>query len=188
MTTTLYSRVDSRLGRFALRPVDPGADARVLHGWLTHPKSVFWMMIQLSLAEIEDHFVTVAAAKTHDAFLGLHEDEPAFLVERYDPRYDPVGETYPVQPGDVGMHFLLPPAERSLRGFSRAVLVTVMDALFAHSSTRRVVVEPDVRNKAVHVLNAAVGFQVQATVSLPGKQALLSTCTREEYLTARKAL
>lgn len=146
------------------------------------------MMTHLSLDEIEDYFATVAASATQDAFIGLHEDQPAFLAERYDPRHDPVGETYPVQPGDVGMHFLLPPAERPLRGFSRAVLVTVMDALFTQPSTRRVVVEPDVRNEAVHALNAVVGFRVRATVSLPDKQALLSTCTREEYLAAREAL
>ncbi len=45
----------------------------------------------------------------------------------------------------------------------------------------RVVVEPDVRNTAVHELNAAVGFTVAGEVELPDKRALLSFCTREDY-------
>ncbi|GAB3980984.1 desferrioxamine E synthetase DesD [Actinoallomurus acanthiterrae] len=60
-----------------------------------------------------------------------------------------------------------------------------MELLFADPGTRRVVVEPDVRNTAVHALNAAVGFEVAGTVSLPGKQALLSVCTRERYEATR---
>jgi RimJ/RimL family protein N-acetyltransferase len=57
----------------------------------------------------------------------------------------------------------------------------VMDALFADPATRRVVVEPDVRNEAVHELNATVGFRVVGEVELPNKRALLSICTRAAY-------
>ena len=46
------------------------------------------------------------------------------------------------------------------------------------------VVEPDVRNTAVQALNAAVGFTVVGPVTKPEKTALLSTCTREQFLTA----
>jgi RimJ/RimL family protein N-acetyltransferase len=60
-----------------------------------------------------------------------------------------------------------------------------MELLFSDPRTHRVVVEPDVRNKAVHAVNAAAGFRVLATVSLPGKDAYLSTCTREQYDLAR---
>jgi hypothetical protein len=49
-----------------------------------------------------------------------------------------------------------------------------------------VVVEPDVRNTAVHALNAAVGFEVVGTVAKPEKDALLSVCTRERFLTATR--
>jgi RimJ/RimL family protein N-acetyltransferase len=61
------------------------------------------------------------------------------------------------------------------------VIDTVMELLFGDPRVRRVVVEPDVRNRAVHTLNAAVGFQVVDTVGLPDKEALLSVCTREQY-------
>ena len=62
------------------------------------------------------------------------------------------------------MHFLCAPTDAPVHGFTRAVITTVM-ALAASPTrpTRRVVVEPDVRNTAVHALNAAVGFGVVGT-------------------------
>lgn len=184
MNEIVYSRTHPGLGRFAVRPVDPAADTVLLWEWLTHPKSVFWEMGEASPSDVRHRFEAVAAAERHHAFLGSHEQRPAFLTERYDPRADPVGETYPVRPGDIGMHFLVAPTNRPVPGFSNAVLVTVMAMLFDDPAVTRVVVEPDVANHAVHRRNAEVGFEVLGTVSLPGKRALLSACTREQFDTA----
>jgi len=60
----------------------------------------------------------------------------------------------------------------------------VMAWLFADPATRRVVVEPDVRNTAVHALNAAVGFTVVGPIRKPEKEALLSVCTRDQFRAA----
>jgi siderophore synthetase component/RimJ/RimL family protein N-acetyltransferase len=180
----VFTRTDPRLGTFALRPIDPAGDAGLLHGWLTDPKSAFWLMGDATPDDVVRQFQSIADSPDHDAFLGLHAGRPAFLVERYDPTGE-LGGVYPVRPGDVGMHFLVAPAEEAIHGFTRAVIVTVMELLFADPGTRRVVVEPDVRNTAVHALNAAVGFRVHARVTLPGKEALLSLCTREQYEATR---
>ncbi|MDT0445643.1 GNAT family N-acetyltransferase [Streptomyces johnsoniae] len=187
MSATIFARQDDRLGQFALRRVDPDTDAELLHRWLTHPKSVFWLMQNAQLTDVQEEFRAITASPTHEALLGLHNGRPAFLVERYDPATEPAGAAYDVRPGDVGMHFLVAPTDTPLHGFTRAVITTVMELLFADPATRRVVVEPDVRNRSVHALNAAVGFRVERTVSLPGKDAYLSTCTREQYAPAAAA-
>ncbi|NGO74007.1 GNAT family N-acetyltransferase [Streptomyces boncukensis] len=114
-------------------------------------------------------------------FMGLHEGRPAFLMERYDPVHIELAGLYPHQPGDVGMHFLCAPTGTPLRGFSLAVLTTVLQMLFTDPAVRRVVVEPDVRNTAVHALNDAVGFRAETTLTKPEKEALLSFCTREQF-------
>jgi RimJ/RimL family protein N-acetyltransferase len=59
-----------------------------------------------------------------------------------------------------------------------------MRFLFDDPRTRRVVVEPDVRNTAVHALNEAVGFMPEREIQKPEKRALLSFCTREQFLGA----
>ncbi|MEU9037233.1 GNAT family N-acetyltransferase [Streptomyces sp. NPDC048352] len=184
MSTTpapLFSRTDPALGTFSVRPLDPFSDAELLHGWVTHPKASFWMMQDASLTEVEREYVRITAHDHHHAFLGLHEGRPAFLMESYDPsRLELVG-LYEASPGDVGMHFLVAPTDTPLAGFTRAVITTVMAALFADPATRRVVVEPDVRNTAVHALNEAVGFVPEREVRKPEKVALLSFCTREQF-------
>ena len=93
-------------------PVDPEADAELLHAWVTHPKSAFWLMGD---ADVDGSSALPRHRRgaAHDAFIGLHEGEPAFLVERYDPAHDEIGEVYEVREGDVGMHFLVAPDRRA---------------------------------------------------------------------------
>ncbi|MGW1520666.1 GNAT family N-acetyltransferase [Streptomyces sp. NPDC002287] len=180
-TATLFSRTDPVLGTFSIRPLDPFADAELLHAWVTHPKAGFWMMRDATLTDVEREYVRITAHEHHHAFLGLHEGRPAFLMESYDPARVELAGLYEARPGDVGMHFLVAPTDTPLSGFTRAVITTVMAALFADPATQRVVVEPDVRNTAVHALNEAVGFVAEGPVTKPEKEALLSFCTRAQF-------
>ncbi|MEV4726251.1 GNAT family N-acetyltransferase [Micromonospora humida] len=186
MTHVVHRRHDPVLGEFALRTLDPEGDAGLLQRWVTHPKSAFWLMQDADVDRVAREYRGIADHPHHDAYLGLWRGEPTFLAERYDPaRVELVG-LYPAQPGDVGMHFLCAPTDRPVHGFTRAVITTVLDWLFADPAIRRVVVEPDVRNTAVHALNAAVGFTVVGPIRKPEKDALLSVCTRDQFLAATR--
>ncbi|WP_371934412.1 GNAT family N-acetyltransferase [Streptomyces glycanivorans] len=174
-------------GAFSVRPMDTGpgrkggrSDAELVHEWVTHPRSAFWMMGDARLEDVEREYAAIAAHPHHDAFIGLH-DGRAFLMERYDPTEVELAGLYDAEPGDIGMHFLVAPPETPVHGFTLAVITTVMETLFADPAVRRVVVEPDVTNSAVHALNKAVGFEVIREITKPEKQALLSACTREQF-------
>ncbi|WP_433124379.1 GNAT family N-acetyltransferase [Micromonospora sp. CA-240977] len=182
--SAVFTRVDDRLGEFALRTLDPDADAALLHTWVTHPKAAFWLMQDADVARVAEEYRRIAEHPHHDAYLGLWRGSPVFLAERYDPAHVELVGRYDHQPGDVGMHFLCAPADTPVHGFTRAVLTTVMAWLLADPATRRVVVEPDVRNTAVHALNAAVGFEVVGPIVKPEKDALLSVCTRAQFQAA----
>ncbi|MEU0002910.1 GNAT family N-acetyltransferase [Streptomyces sp. NPDC006314] len=169
---------------FTIRPLDPLKDAGTLHGWVTHPKAAYWMMQDAKLEDVERAYMEIAADEHHDAFLGLRDGKPVFLMERYDPARRELVGLYEPQPGDVGMHFLVAPTDTPVHGFTRAVITAVMAYLFEDPAARRVVVEPDVRNTAVHALNEAVGFVPEREVHKPEKQALLSFCTREQFAKA----
>ncbi|GII80468.1 acetyltransferase [Sphaerisporangium rufum] len=184
MTGIVFTRTDPRAGELSLRPVDPAADAGMLHAWVTHPKAGFWMMRDADVARVAEVYRAIDADPHHDAFVGLADGRPAFLAERYDPARVELAGLYDAREGDVGMHFLCAPAEAPVHGFSRAVITTVLEMLFADPAVRRVVVEPDVRNTAVHALNAAVGFEVAGPLAKPEKTALLSFCTRERFRAA----
>lgn len=172
------------VGRLTFRPLDPRKDAELLHSWVTHPKAAFWMMQDATLVDVERAYTEIAADEHHHALLGLHDGTPAFLMEYYDPRHRELVGLYEPRPGDVGMHFLVAPTDRPVHGFTRAVITAVMARLFQDPATARVVVEPDVSNKAVHALNEAVGFVPEREIDKPEKKALLSFCTRERFTAA----
>ncbi|QTF73258.1 MULTISPECIES: GNAT family N-acetyltransferase [Arthrobacter] len=173
------------------RPVDPAADAELLHGWVTQPYARFWGMLAASVEDVREEYDGLAATGHHEAFLGLRDGVPEFLVERYRPAESPLNAVYQVQPGDVGMHLLVAPPSSSgtIPGFTLGVMQSVMAWLFEHTGAERVVVEPDVRNHKIHVLNERVGFHAHSVVTLPPvdpaestKEALLSFCTRDDFL------
>ncbi|MFF9087946.1 GNAT family N-acetyltransferase [Streptomyces sp. NPDC014991] len=166
---------------FTFRPVDPPKDAELLHSWVTHPKAVFWMMQDASEADVERAYTEIAADEHHHALLGLRDGVPAFLMETYDPAHRELSGLYEPRPGDVGMHFLVPATGTPVHGFTRSVITAVLAHLFQDPAVTRVVVEPDVRNTAVHALNEAVGFVPEREIRKPEKKALLSFCTRERF-------
>ena len=124
------------IGRLWVRPVDVEADADLLHVWLTDPKSAFWDMQDADVDTVRRAYGEIEASPWHEAYIGLHDGTPAFLMERYDPAHDAVGDVYEVQDGDVGMHFLVAPTDEPVHGFTLAVIWTVMDLLFTDPATR----------------------------------------------------
>lgn len=168
-------------GDFAIGPLDPDRDAVLLHRWVTHPKAAYWMMQDASVEDVAAEYRRIAGHPHHDAYLGSYRGSPAFLAERYDPAYCELVGIFDASPGDVGMHFLCAPTDTPVHGFTLGVITTVMAWLFSAPDVRRVVVEPDVRNTAVHALNEAVGFTVVGPVAKPEKEALLSICTRASF-------
>jgi hypothetical protein len=178
---TAFERHDERLGEFALRPVDPALDAPLLHAWVTHPKCRYWMMADSSTAEVRAEHESIAASAHHFAFLGVHRRRPTFLVEVYDPARTELAGAYEVREGDLGMHVLTAPTDTPIPGFTKGVMVTVMDLLFDGFAAKRVVVEPDAANTPIHRLNEWVGFRPERTVRLSDKRALLSFCAPSDY-------
>ncbi|MGW1975619.1 GNAT family N-acetyltransferase [Streptomyces sp. NPDC001889] len=170
-----------RAAGLTVRPLDPLADAGLVHGWVTHPKAVYWMMQDARVEDVEREYLMKAAHEHYDAFIGLAGGEPAFLMERYNPRYVDLAGLYPAEPGDVGLHFLVAPTDTPVHGFTRAAITRAMTELFADPGTRRVVVEPDVRNTAARRIFEYAGFTVVRAIEKPGKDAYLCVCPRERF-------
>lgn len=174
-----------------LEPVDPARDAATVHGWLSHPASAFWQMGHLGAVDVRDYLAGVADHPDQDGWLGRVDGVPAFYTETYDPARVLLVGVHDAAPGDVGMHLLVapPPEDPADRapGFTDAVMAAVVRfCLTAEGSGgARVVVEPDVRNRAIGAKNAAAGFRVLREVELDEgghtKRAALSVCTREDF-------
>ncbi|MES1949372.1 IucA/IucC protein [Salinisphaera sp. S4-8] len=177
----LQARQIPGIGELAITPFDIERHVPTAHAWLRSDHARFWGMQSLDADQIRDYFTDVEAAPDFDAFIGLHEERPTFLMERYAPAAEAVGAHYDVQPGDIGMHVLVAPADKRIPGFTWAVFVQIMDFLFSDARVERVVVEPDVTNEAIHPINRRAGFVYHRQVALPGKTAWFATCTRADY-------
>ena len=169
-------------GVLTLEPLVPDATTvELLHAWLTHSRSRFWDLLDADPERVRRTFAAVAEDPHCDAWLARLDGVPLGLVETYDPGAVLLPGHYAHRPGDVGMHLLLAPARTPVPGTSAALMAATLRWLFEARGARRVVVEPDVRNTAVHRLNARAGFEVHGPLELPGKTALLSTCTPEGF-------
>jgi hypothetical protein len=176
--------------RFTFRCLDAKADASLLHSWVTQPYASFWGMLSSTVDGVVEEYSKIQASGHHHALLGLDGGVPAFLTEEYLPAASPLAGAYAVQPGDLGMHLLVapPPSGGPKPGYTAAVMDAVLERLFQKPGLERVVVEPDARNTKIHALNERLGFQPAGVVELPDKQALLSFCTRTDFLAAQAAL
>lgn len=186
-TRAYQAREIPGIGELAIAPFDIERYTPTAHAWLRSDHARFWGMQSLTVEQIRDYFKQLAACAEFDAFIGLHDGRPTFLMERYAPSAEAIGDHYDVQPGDVGMHVLVAPADRRITGFSWAVFVQIMDFLFSDPAVERVVVEPDVCNEAIHPINRRAGFFYHRQVELPGKTAWFATCSRPDYAAALSA-
>lgn len=176
-----FFHLHESLGDFGLRLVDPPTDSPLLHEWVTHPKAAYWMMLDASVADVLAEHEAIEMNPHHFAYVGLYHYRARFLVEVYDPARSELAGVYTPEAGDVGMHVLTAPSDRPIPGFTKGVMETVMRLLFEGFDAKRVVVEPDVGNEAIHRLNEFVGFRPERAVELKDKQGLLSFCTRIDF-------
>ncbi|MER7760913.1 GNAT family N-acetyltransferase [Streptomyces sp. NPDC097619] len=154
-------------GTVTITPVDPAADAPLIHSWVTEERARFWGMGEASVELVEEIYADVDRRTTHHAFLVRRDDEPVALFQTYEAAEDRVSECYEVQPGDTGVHLLIAPAQEGARhGFTFALLEVFTHFVFS-SGTPRVVVEPDSRNTKAVALMERFGFTLDAEVVLP---------------------
>src|SRR5688572_30356374 len=112
-------------------PVDPDRDAELLHRWVTHPRSAFWMMQDATVDAVREEYAGITTNPHHEAHLGLVDGSPAFLVETYDPHHSPLADLPELRAGDVGMHVLVaPPEGDTVPGFTTRVFAAVMARCF----------------------------------------------------------
>ncbi|MGW6653058.1 GNAT family N-acetyltransferase [Streptomyces rubiginosohelvolus] len=167
-------------GTVRLVPVDPAADAELLHGWVTEERARFWGMADHTREQVREIYEFVDSLPTHHAYLALRDGVPAALFQTYEPDADPVGECYDVRPGDFGIHLLIAPAEGegAVKGYTEALLTAFIAYVFSDPAHVRVVVEPDARNEKALARMVRVGFELGPEIRKPEKTARLAFLTR----------
>ncbi|EZH73567.1 hypothetical protein ATO12_16650 [Aquimarina atlantica] len=181
ITTTVFSRTITGLGDIHLRLLDIEKDIEIIHDWVTRPYATYWGMQEYTLEEVRLAYQEIVESGHHNAFIGILNNRPIFLMERYLAVKDPISAYYEVQEGDCGMHILVSPIKKKIPNFTWHIFSTILEYLFSDPQTHRIVVEPDVRNEKIHVLNKRAGFQYHKEIELPHKTAALAFCDKKDY-------
>ncbi|MFE2924903.1 GNAT family N-acetyltransferase [Streptomyces goshikiensis] len=172
MTTStrrpVHTHTIEGFGTVTIAPVDPAADAALIHGWVSQERARFWGMREANLELVQEIYEDLDRRTTHHAFIVSRDGEPVGLFQTYDCAEDRVSECYEVQPGDTGVHLLIRPAQGAAEhGFSAALMTAFMAFVWSDGRTRRVVAEPDARNEKAIARLERTGFVMDAEVELP---------------------
>lgn len=184
---TATSTVRTPAGLVCLEPLELDEDTvRTLHAWLDHPGSAYWGMRGATPDQVEDFLTDWSSSPHRSLHLVRIDGLRVGLAVFYDPAAVELDGRYPHEPGDLGMHLLVAPTRTPVPGTSAAVMGAICATalgvpLLAGPPARRVVVEPDIRNTAVHRLNARAGFREDGPLDLPDKVALLSICSADAF-------
>ncbi|TGN63462.1 GNAT family N-acetyltransferase [Nocardioides eburneiflavus] len=151
---------------FTLRPVDPPADAVLLHGWFTQPRATFWGMGTRTVEEVGEIYGWIAEQDHLTASLVLLDDRPLGLLQTYDPFVDEIGEHYDRRSGDIGLHLFL--ADDSARaGRTSRLMEFLLEHLFSDPAVQRIVLEPDVANEKSIALLQRHGAELGPVTEIP---------------------
>ncbi|MGW6910129.1 GNAT family N-acetyltransferase [Streptomyces sp. NPDC054940] len=165
----VHEQIVDGFGAVRIRPLDPQADADVVHGWVSEERAGFWGMNGLTRDQVAEIYAHMDTLDTHHAFLVLRDSDPVALLQTYEPEADRVSECYDVRPGDIGVHLLLAPAGAGggRSGWTSALLTVMTSYVFLTLDRQRVVVDPDVRNEKAIARFLRQGFTAGPAVVLP---------------------
>lgn len=171
-----HYRIDP-LGDFTIQRLTDPTELSAIHGWLKRDYARFWGMQTLSEQALRRELITRDGTLTA---VGYFRNRLVFMVQFYDPATEEIGAHYAVQPGDLGMHFIVRPRDDNARipGLTRAILQAIVACAFHGKAVSRLVVEPDINNHNIHPLNRFAGFRYQGRIGLSGKTASLGFCFR----------
>ncbi|PQQ28281.1 GNAT family N-acetyltransferase [Photorhabdus hindustanensis] len=178
---TLFEKSLPEIGSFALRSLDLERDIPILTDWVNRDYAHYWGMQDNTEQQVREFYQDLESRHPGSVFIGIYQEQPAFLLECYRAQDDLIGKYYPAHPDDMGMHILVAPPQEKIRHFTWGIFQTIIAFIFSDPAVVRIVVEPNIHNEKIHKLNLRAGFVYQKALVLPHKTAKLAFCTREQH-------
>lgn len=143
---------------YAIRVADPDADAGMVSEWMNRPHLAQTWESAWPPARWHAYLsAQVAGSYSRPLIISRHGQDGGY-AEVYRAAKDVIAKYYPADPYDLGIHAAVADTAVVNRGFAAILLPRIIADVFAREpQCRRIMFEPDHRNKAMRRLAEYVG-------------------------------
>jgi RimJ/RimL family protein N-acetyltransferase len=178
-----YQQFDHRIKKkIAFREVKLEEDLGRIQSWMNQPHVIPFWNLALDLEHMRSH-LEKALEDTHQTlYIGYLDDVPMSYWESYWAKDDIIARCYAPHPQDQGIHLLIGEPAFLGKGYALPLLRAMTAFQLQECGTKKIVSEPDIRNKKmIHVFERC-GFEFQREIQLPDKKAALMFCDRQSFM------
>ncbi len=173
--------VDQEYKTISFSEVSFERDVHMIHRWMNEAHVYPFWQLNISLEAYKHHLLKALRDKHQTLYLGLINNEPISYWEAYWVEGDIMEGMYENKPFDQGIHLLIGETDFLGKGYALPLLREMVSLQLKEKRTKRVIAEPDIRNKKmIHVFEKC-GFRPQKPIKLPDKTGLLMFCERDQF-------
>ncbi|MBZ5213093.1 GNAT family N-acetyltransferase [Bacillus paralicheniformis] len=167
--------------RITFQKADYARDVSLVYRWMQEEHVIPFWHLNMPFAKFEDHFHKAITDPHQTLYIGSIDGVPMSYWESYWVKGDVIEHHFDNEPFDQGIHLLIGEKEYLGKGLALPLLKAMVCMQFAEPNTKKVIAEPDIRNKKmIHVFEKC-GFRRIKPVNLPDKTGLLMFCERERF-------
>jgi RimJ/RimL family protein N-acetyltransferase len=132
---------------FALRLVDPDADAEMISGWMNMPHLVETWESAWPVDRWRRYLQAQLDGNFSRPFIGSLHGKPSGYVEVYRAAKDSIATRYEAEPDDIGVHAAIADLTILNKGIGPLLLPRIVASIFElETRCRRIMFDPDHRN------------------------------------------
>jgi hypothetical protein len=178
----LFSKFSSDLVDYvSFRSLDMEKDIDFIHNWVNKPYAIeFWKM-NGSKDHLTQTYSSIIACSYAHSFIGLLGDKPVCQIDVYRVLADELANHLSANPEDCGMHLLMGPNHRQVRGLTRIMVAGFLKFYFSFPIAHVMYGEPDTNNHKARKVVSDLGFEYLYEAELSYKTASVYKLTRENF-------
>jgi len=178
----LFCHFDEELGQeISIRHFQFEKDWRLLHEWMQMRHIAPFWKLDVPVPEFKAYLNRSLGNPHRNHYLIFFGDRPVSYGMTYAAKEELIASYYDYEPEDLGGHFVVGPREFLDRRYICPIVCAILTHAFQTTPAKRLVVEPDVRNRIVVPALKECGFEDCGRVQLPHKKAVLMICRREAF-------
>ncbi|MED1738242.1 GNAT family N-acetyltransferase [Bacillus swezeyi] len=172
--------------RITFQKADYERDVSLVYRWMQEEHVIPFWHLNMPFAKFEAHFQKAITDSHQTLYIGFINDVPMSYWESYWVKGDIIEHHYGNVPYDQGIHLLIGEKTFLGKGLALPLLKAMVRMQFETPETKKVIAEPDIRNKKMIHIFEKCGFRPIKPVALPDKTGLLMFCERERFFKKEK--